>query len=120
MAASIEAIELRAALRAAMAAAQSANVYLSDNEPWKVVKTDPARAGTVLHHALQAIAGINVALSPFVPAASAAVAAALGQATEDGPGHDGWHRTEVPAGHQLGELAPLFSKLDSPLFGEPT
>ena len=67
VAASIEGVELRAALRAAMSAAQAANAYLSDNEPWKVVKTDRDRAGTVLHHALQAVAGINVALSPFIP-----------------------------------------------------
>ena len=103
-----------------MAAAQAANVYLSDNEPWKVVKTDPARAGTVLHHALQAIAGINVALSPFVPVAPRAVAEAAR------PGARGRGRARRLAPHRgagrspLGELAPLFSKLDSPLFGEPT
>jgi methionyl-tRNA synthetase len=98
-----------------MSAAQAANAYLSDNEPWKVVKTDRARAGTVLHHALQAVAGINVALSPYVPFAAAAVAEALGE-----PADQGWARAEVPAGRQLGPLAPLFSKLDSPLFGDDT
>ncbi|MBV9951272.1 MAG: methionine--tRNA ligase [Acidimicrobiia bacterium] len=115
VAASIEAVELRAALRAAMSAAQAANAYLSDNEPWKVVKNDPARAGTVLHHALQAVAGVNVALSPYIPFASASVAEALGV-----PSGEGWARTEIPAGRRLGALAPLFSKLDSPLFGDDT
>jgi len=115
VAASIEAVELRAALRAAMGAAQAANAYLSENEPWKVVKSDPARAGTVLHHALQAVAGIDVALSPFIPFASAAVSEALGV-----PADQGWVRTDIPAGRRLGELAPLFSKLDSPLFGDDT
>jgi methionyl-tRNA synthetase len=120
VAASIERVELRAALRAAMGAAQAANAYLSDNEPWKVVKTDRARGGTVLHHALQAVAGVNVALSPFVPFASAAVAEALGQAGRDEPGRDRWVREEVPAGRPLGALPPLFAKLEAPLFGEPT
>ena len=120
VAASIEGVELRAALRAAMSAAQAANAYLSDNEPWKVVKTDRDRAGTVLHHALQAVAGINVALSPFIPFAGASVAEALGQQPADRSGEDGWVRVEVAAGQPLGPLAPLFSKLDSPLFGEPT
>jgi methionyl-tRNA synthetase len=115
VAASIEAVELRAALRAAMGAAQAANAYLSDNEPWKVVKTDPVRAGTVLHHALQAVAGVNVALSPYIPFASAAVNEALGV-----PAGQGWARTDIPAGRKLGALAPLFSKLDSPLFGDDT
>jgi methionyl-tRNA synthetase len=120
VAASIEKVELRAALRAAMSAAQAANVYLSDNEPWKVVKTDPARAGTVLHHALQAVAGINVALSPFIPFAAAAVADALDQPAAEASGHDGWSRPAVPSGHRLGHLERLFSKLDPPLFGSPT
>jgi methionyl-tRNA synthetase len=115
VAASIEAVELRAALRAAMGAAQAANAYLSDNEPWKVVKTDPVRAGTVLHHALQAVAGVNVALSPYIPFASAAVTEALGV-----PADQGWSRTEIPPGRKLGALAPLFSKLDPPLFGDDT
>ena len=79
------------------------------------MKTDPARAGTVLHHALQAVAGIDVALSPFIPFASAAVSEALGV-----PADQGWVRTDIPAGRRLGELAPLFSKLDSPLFGDDT
>jgi methionyl-tRNA synthetase len=84
------------------------------------VKTDRERAGTVLHHALQAIAGVNVALSPFVPFATASVTEALGQAGEDAVGTDRWIREAVPAGRPLGALAPLFAKLDPPLFGDPT
>jgi methionyl-tRNA synthetase len=112
----IEQVELRAALKTAMAAAQAANGYLSESEPWKRVKVDPAAAGTVLHQALQAIAGINVALAPFVPWSAAAVEAALGQSATDEPGVDRWTRTEVPPGTALGPLPPLFTKLEGPLF----
>ena len=121
VAASIEAVELRAALRAAMAAAQTANVYLSDNEPWKVVEDrpdpgrhrPPPRAPGDRRDQRGAVARSSRAPPPRWPRRS-------GRRPRTRPGHDGWRRTEVPAGHRLGELAPLFSKLDSPLFGEPT
>ena len=44
----IERVELKAGLRAAMDAATTVNVYLNATEPWKLVKTDRERAGTVL------------------------------------------------------------------------
>jgi len=112
----LEVVELRAALRAGMAAAQAVNAYLNRHEPWKLARTDPGRAGTVLHHALQAVAGINVILAPYVPTASSAVSEALGQHGQDEPGTDRWARVAVPAGASLGPLAPLFAKLEGPLF----
>src|SRR5690606_17835818 len=63
-AAAIEKVELRAGLRAAMEAATEVNVYLNATEPWKLLKTDPGRAATVLWSAIQAIAGIRVAMNP--------------------------------------------------------
>ena len=41
----IEAIELRAGLRAAMDAASEVNAYLNSEEPWHVLKEDEQRAG---------------------------------------------------------------------------
>ena len=57
----IEKVELRAALRSAMEGAGVVNAYLNSTEPWKLVKTDPPRAATVLWTALQAITGLGVA-----------------------------------------------------------
>ncbi|MEX1124444.1 MAG: methionine--tRNA ligase, partial [Acidimicrobiia bacterium] len=54
----IEAVELRAGLRAAMDAASEVNVYLNANAPWKMVKEDTKRAETILWTAIQAISGI--------------------------------------------------------------
>ena len=45
----------KAAIQEAMRIVGEANKYLSDQAPWKL-KDDPARMGTVLHVALQAIA----------------------------------------------------------------
>jgi methionyl-tRNA synthetase len=109
-AAAIEAVELRRALRHAMAAAQEVNAYLNEFEPWRTAKTDLARTATTLHVALQAIAGLVVAFAPFTPFSSATIHGWLGLAgtVEDG----GWVRPEVPAGTQLGEAVPLFARVE--------
>jgi methionyl-tRNA synthetase len=106
----LERVELRAALKEAMAGAQAANAYLNALEPWKTAKTDRARTATTLWVALQAIAGLNVAFAPYVPFGSAELDRWLG-----GDGEltgRGWTRPEVPAGTALGTPAPLFRKVE--------
>ncbi len=103
-------VRLRSGLVQAMSAAQEANVYLSEREPWKTAKTDTARTGTTLNVALQAIAGIAVGLSPYLPFTSPKVLASLGiESPEDGPV---WGRPQVDAGTVLAAPEPLFSKVE--------
>ena len=105
----IEAVELRAGLRAAMDAATEVNVYLNANAPWKVVKDDPKRAETILWTAIQAISGIRVALSPYLPFTTPRVGEMLGLSGEV----EHWERPAVEAGTALGTVEPLFLKLES-------
>lgn len=109
----LEAVELRAALRTAMEAAGAVNAYLNATEPWKLAKTDLARAATVLHTAVQAIAGVRVCFAPFLPFSTQK----LGQMLGLGP-VDGWSRPEVAAGTDLGEIQPLFTKLDTDVLSD--
>ncbi|MGB7861038.1 MAG: methionine--tRNA ligase, partial [Acidimicrobiia bacterium] len=74
----IEGVELRAGLRAAMDAATEVNAYLNATEPWRVVKTDSTRAGTILWVAIQAISAIRVALSPYLPFSTGTIGETLG------------------------------------------
>lgn len=112
--ASIEAVELRAGLRKAMEAAGEVNAYLNAMEPWKAVKVDRDRAGTILWTAVQAIAGLRVAFSPYLPF----TAARLGEMLGVGAAIDGWRRSEVPAGKPFGEIGTLFTKLEPDVFDE--
>jgi methionyl-tRNA synthetase len=105
----IEAVELRAGLRAAMDAATEVNVYLNANAPWKVVKDDPKRAETIVWTAIQAISGIRVALSPYLPFTTPRVGEMLGLSGEV----EHWERPAVEAGTALGTVEPLFLKLES-------
>ncbi len=101
----LERVELRAALRTAMDAAQSINAYLNATEPWKSAKTDPARSASVLATALDAINGVRVAFTPFLPFSSAVLDGVLGPVEE-------WERREVGAGTVIDKPTPMFSKVD--------
>jgi methionyl-tRNA synthetase len=106
----LEQVELRAALREALTAAQETNAYLNALEPWKTAKTDRERTATTLWTALQAIAGINVAFAPFVPFSAATLDGWLGGDGQlDGRG---WQRPAVSAGTQLGEPYPLYARVE--------
>jgi methionyl-tRNA synthetase len=105
----IEAVELRAGLRAAMDAASEVNAYLNSEEPWHVIKEDRERAGTILWTSIQAISGIRVALTPYLPWTSAR----LGEMLGIGPEVKQWERPEVAGGSELGSVGPLFAKLDA-------
>lgn len=105
----IERVELRAALRTAMEAASEVNTYLNAQEPWKVVKEDPVRAGTVLWTAIQAISAIRVALTPYLPFSSSVIGEMLGVGAE----LKSWAPVEVPGGTPLGEVRPVFTKLEA-------
>ena len=108
----LEQVELRRALKEAMAGAQAANVYLNAREPWRTAKTDPERTATTLWTALQAIAGLNVALAPFLPFAAAKLHSWLG--LEPTMAGAGWQRPEVAAGTPLASPVPLFAKVELP------
>ncbi len=108
----IEAVELRRALKAALAGAQAANGYLNALEPWQTAKTDRDRTATTLWTALQAINGLKVAFAPFTPFASEKLHGWLGG--EGDLVDHGWQRHEVPVGTNLGAPAPLFQKMDEP------
>jgi methionyl-tRNA synthetase len=110
----IEGVELRGGLRRAMEAAGEVNAYLNAEEPWKVVKVDRDRAATVLWTAVQAIAGLRVAFSPYLPFTSARIGTLLGV----GEHIEDWARVEVPAGSTFGEISPLFTKLEPDVFDE--
>jgi methionyl-tRNA synthetase len=104
-AAHFAAVELRAALRTAMAAAQSVNAYLNATEPWKVVKTDHDRGIAILEVALSAINGVRVLFAPFLPFTTEQLSDVFGPI-------DGWHRAPLVPGTPIEKPTPLFTKVE--------
>ena len=50
-----------------MKIARSGNKYLADQEPWKLIKSDPPRVKTIMFVALQISAIISIVSEPFMP-----------------------------------------------------
>ena len=66
----IETYHFREALKEAMNIARIGNKYISDNEPWKVAKTDMDRTASILYTCLQICADLALVFEPFTPFAA--------------------------------------------------
>lgn len=64
---SIEQYRFREALNELMNLARLGNKYLTENEPWKTIKTDPERTATILNISLQICANLALLSEPFLP-----------------------------------------------------
>lgn len=64
---SIETYRFREALAEMMNLARLGNKYLTDTEPWKLIKTDESRTATVLNISLQICANLAILCEPFIP-----------------------------------------------------
>lgn len=104
--------KLRDAQAEAMQLARLGNKYLADNEPWKLVKTDPLRVQTVMQIALQITANLGIVLDPFLPATAAKLRAFLQLEDMD------WSRAGtllLKAGDNTNTPTILFPKIEDSL-----
>ncbi|HRZ20484.1 MAG TPA: methionine--tRNA ligase subunit beta, partial [Bacteroidales bacterium] len=63
----------RDSLSELMNLARLGNKYLTDSEPWKLIKTDEARVGTILNISLQLCANLAILCEPFLPFSAARI-----------------------------------------------
>ncbi len=106
----LDAFRFREALKSMMDVARLGNKYLADNEPWKVIKTDPERVGTVLNISLQITANLAILAQPFLPFS----AVKIGSFLKTGNLHwqDGGRSDLLAAGHRMDEPCLLFDKIE--------
>ena len=76
----LESVQIKAALQEAFGLAHRTNQYISEQEPWKLVKSNPLRARTVIYTGLQIIDHLKTLLCPFLPFSSQRVHELLGYA----------------------------------------
>ncbi len=112
------------------------NQYVSDQAPWALVKSDRARAASVLYVALQALDNLRLLFTPFLPHTCQRLHELLGYegwlagplefrtvVEEDGRSHEvltgdyaswvgSWAPGTLRPGQPLAEPVPLFRKLD--------
>jgi methionyl-tRNA synthetase len=107
------AYKLREAQAEMMLLARIGNKYLADNEPWKLVKTDPERVETIMYLALQITANLQIATQLFLPATASKLAKMLDASWSN---YADLGRTDLlAAGHQIGEVQILFAKIEDTL-----
>jgi methionyl-tRNA synthetase len=138
----IEGGRFRAALAEVMRLASTVNQYISDQAPWALVKTDEARAGTVLYVSLRAVDSLKTLFTPFLPHTAQHVHELLGhdgllagpvefREVDEGGGetHEiltgdyagwvgSWAPSDLKPGQALREPRPLFKKLDESIVEE--
>ncbi|MBQ3926601.1 MAG: methionine--tRNA ligase subunit beta, partial [Bacteroidaceae bacterium] len=106
----IEGFKFREAQKEAMNLARIGNKYIADEEPWKVIKTDPERVKTVIYISLQLTANLAIAFEPFLPFSSARLREMI---CMDELNWEDLGKTDLlPAGKQLGKPSLLFSKIE--------
>lgn len=135
-------VRFKAGLGEVMRLAAQVNQYLSDQEPWKVIKSDTERAATMLYVALRCVNNLKIMMSPFLPFTSQKLHEMLGfsgyiagplefrdYTEENGLTHrvltgeyhtwvGTWEPADLPVGQPLQQPQPLFKKLDESVVAE--
>jgi methionyl-tRNA synthetase len=108
---SIERYRFREAQGELMNVARLGNKYLADEEPWKMVKTNPERVQTQMYVALQIAAALQILCEPFLPFTSNKLKTILNSKNLN------WNSVAetsdlLPTGHQIGEAQILFAQIE--------
>jgi len=107
----IENYEFKKGLQAIMALSSYGNTFLSETEPWKLVKVAPERTGEILNATMQIVYHLSVLLQPFLPFTAQKIAKFLQLKPSDlNWKSDGLNLLED--GHQIGEFGLLFEKIE--------
>lgn len=109
---SLDRFRFREASQILMNLARTGNKYLADEEPWKVIKTDPVRVQTVMNTALQLAAALAVLSEPFLPFTAKKLKQMLKLSPQIGWDNIGDGQMLLPKNHIIGQAALLFTKID--------
>ncbi|MFA7117032.1 MAG: methionine--tRNA ligase [Bacteroidales bacterium] len=108
----LENYKFREALKDALNIARIGNKYLTETEPWKVVKTDMNHTASILYTCLQLCANLTIAFSPFLPFSSEKLRKLLNLDKSLTTWKDLGTEDLLPEGHQINKAELLFSKIE--------
>ncbi len=106
---SFESYKFRQAQQTAMEIARLGNRYLTEQEPWKTIKTNPEGAREALHNCLVLMGHIATCIQPFMPGTAKKIFNML-----NWPAETVYFDEELVLenGHQLNAASLLFEKLE--------
>ncbi|MDQ3936498.1 MAG: methionine--tRNA ligase [Actinomycetota bacterium] len=107
----LDRVELSQALGAIWELVRRVNQYVQETEPWTLAKDDAAsdRLDSVLYGIAEGLRVASVLVHPFMPDSAERVLQALGQ---PGLSLESARIGAVPGGAEVGELAPLFPRIE--------
>ena len=109
----LETAKLQSAANTLISLSRVGNQYLNEKEPWKLLKTDPARAATIFYVAVQIVKALAVTSAPFIPGTAEKIWQTLGLSGSVVKSR--WDEAVAPleSGHKIGKPEPLFHKIDA-------
>ena len=107
---SIEQYRFREALNELMNLARLGNKYLTENEPWKTIKTDAERTATVLNISLQICANLALLSEPFLPFTAEKLRGMLNQ--DKAFWYEAGNSELLEEGKQINPAQLLFEQID--------
>ena len=103
--------QLRNGLATIIELARAGNQYLSEREPWHLIKTDRGKAGTTLYFASELVRTLGILLSPFLPETTHQIQEQLNLNTTDNITWWDAGKLGLEPGHKIGKPTPLFHKI---------
>ncbi|MBU0461306.1 MAG: class I tRNA ligase family protein, partial [Nanoarchaeota archaeon] len=110
----LEHVRIKDALRHILHISKLGNQYFQENEPWRLVKEDKKRCGTVLAVCANLVKVISLLLEPYLPSITDKILEQLN--TQHGQITYKMHLS-LPAGHSIGKPSPLFRKIEDEEIG---
>jgi methionyl-tRNA synthetase len=109
----IETSKLQSAANTLISLSRVGNQYLNEKEPWKLLKTDKEKAGTVFYVAAQIVKALAVVSAPFIPSTAEQLWQTLGLPGSVDKAR--WNEATAPleAEHKIAAPKPLFQKIDA-------
>ena len=113
---SLERYRFREAQGELMNVARLGNKYLADEEPWKMIKTNPERVQTQMYIALQIAATLAILSEPFLPFTAKKLKHILVIPTEE-ESHNSWAKISNGAeliipNHKIQQAEILFAQIE--------
>jgi methionyl-tRNA synthetase len=108
----LDAVDLTGALEEIWEAVRRLNRYVQDEEPWKLAKdeSNADRVDQVLYSLAEGLRSVSVLLSAYMPDTADRLLQALGQPDL---ALDSAEYGARPGGAQVGDLAPLFPRIET-------
>ncbi|MEN8250455.1 MAG: methionine--tRNA ligase, partial [Bacteroidota bacterium] len=116
IASSLDKYRFREALAKYIDLARTGNKYLADTEPWKLIKEDKERVGTILNLSLQVVANLATLAEPFLPDSSDKVFKMLN--LEKLIWKDAGNEELLKVGHEINKAELLFEKIEDKVVEE--